>query len=141
MPLGFSPDMRFPLRSSAGSWGNVTTPAEEKTPHPPPCGPPLLRGEGFLLIFYPKIAWHAVARYTESTRRLWHRRLLVLRNLQSIAGLQVPNLGCILLDGPVRGELTSAGHVENGHLIPSVHVPIGDIHPLLRLDIVPHIGQ
>ena len=46
--------------------------------------------------------------------------------------LQLPQLRCVLLNGPVGGELAGAGGVENGHLCPFILVLIGSNHIALR---------
>ena len=67
------------------------------------------------------------------------RGLFLRRQLPAVAGFEMPDLGSILLDGAVGGELAGARDVKDGHPVPDVGRSIGSVNALLRLDVVAHI--
>jgi hypothetical protein len=68
----------------------------------------------------------------------------LLRSIQTAIhwdGFNVPNIGGILGDRPIAGELTGAAHVNNGLAHPSVVVLIQRANRGLRLSVDRQIGQ
>src|SRR5262249_53508441 len=69
------------------------------------------------------------------------RRLAFYPRLFDRARFGIPDVPRVIGNGPIAGEFTRTGHVQNGFLRPALLVAVEGSHPLVRLAVGLEIGQ